>query len=339
MKKVVIIGGGFAGSYAAKKLEREFDVALIDSKDYFEFTPGVLRTIVEPEHVRKIQVLHSRYLRLAEVVVGKVKEVSDEFVKVNGKKIYFDYLVICSGSRYEMPFKEQGAVIASRTEHLRKNFAKLRDAKKIMIVGGGLVGVELASEIFDKYDDKEVTIVHSGERLIERNSEKAIAYAEKYLKSRGAKIVFGEKVEKVGENFCLTDRGRKIESDLVFLCTGIKPNFEFLPSRWINEKGICVNEFLQAGGKEAIFAAGDVVSIDEEKTAQNAQRQAKIVVKNILALESGQKLKEYSGKRTPQVISLGKRHGIFDSGKFVLTGWIPAVMKWGIMKKEMWKRR
>ena len=62
MKKVVVIGGGFAGAYIARHLEKDFDVTLIDTKDYFEFTPGILRTIVFPKHMKRIQVLHTHYL-------------------------------------------------------------------------------------------------------------------------------------------------------------------------------------------------------------------------------------------------------------------------------------
>lgn len=49
-REVVIVGGGFAGAYVAKALEDCFRVTLVDNKDYFEFTPSVLRTIVEPNH-------------------------------------------------------------------------------------------------------------------------------------------------------------------------------------------------------------------------------------------------------------------------------------------------
>lgn len=47
---MVIVGGGFAGACVAQALEPDFRVTLIDNKDYFEFTPSVLRTIVEPNH-------------------------------------------------------------------------------------------------------------------------------------------------------------------------------------------------------------------------------------------------------------------------------------------------
>src|SRR3989338_3462411 len=111
MKRVVVLGGGFAGSKIAKKLEKDFDVILIDTKDYFEFTPGILRTIVEPKHIKKIQVLHSHYLHKTNVIVGEVKNIGKDFVKIKRRKISFDYLIICAGSSYNLPIKEQKVVI------------------------------------------------------------------------------------------------------------------------------------------------------------------------------------------------------------------------------------
>ena len=96
---------------------------------------------------------------------------------------------------------------------------------------------------------------------------------------------------------------------------------------------------MQVNGFENIFAAGDVTNINEEKTAQNAERQGRIVARNICALKNKETLNEYSEKRTPMVISLGKYSGIFDNGKFVLTGFIPGIMKWMIERKKMWGKR
>ena len=56
VKRVVVVGGGFAGSNVVCGLEKDerFSVTLIDTKDYFEFTPGVLRVLVEPEHIASL---------------------------------------------------------------------------------------------------------------------------------------------------------------------------------------------------------------------------------------------------------------------------------------------
>ena len=71
-KKVVIVGGGYAGVYAAKKLERKFQVTMIDTKDYFEFTPSRLRTLVEPWHTHKIHLPHSSILQHTKIVSDRV---------------------------------------------------------------------------------------------------------------------------------------------------------------------------------------------------------------------------------------------------------------------------
>ena len=51
MKRLVVIGGGFAGLTIVRALCTEFQVTLIDSKPFFEFTPGILHTLVEPNHM------------------------------------------------------------------------------------------------------------------------------------------------------------------------------------------------------------------------------------------------------------------------------------------------
>jgi NADH dehydrogenase FAD-containing subunit len=240
-------------------------------------------------------------------------------------------LCICSGSKYETPIKEANLVVATRGNHLRNYYSKLCKSEKILIIGGGLVGVELASEIITHYPNKEITIVHSKDKLIERNHDNAIVYADKFLRKQGVKIIFGQRMTESKGNYFLTDGGKKIKADLAFLCTGIKPNFDFMNYQFsdkLNENNqIKVNNHLQVEGFRNIFAAGDVNDRLVEKTAQNSRHQGKIVAKNIISLEKNIRLKEYSSKTTPLVISLGKWDGIFSWKNFVFTGIIPGIMK------------
>src|SRR5687767_11071478 len=119
MKKVVVIGGGFAGANVAKKLNGKCDLTLIDTEDYFEYTPGILRVLVEPEHYHKLHVKHKEYLPNTKVVVGHVKKIeNNKVVLIGGKKINYDYLVIASGSHYNNPIKETDTYFATRVKHL-----------------------------------------------------------------------------------------------------------------------------------------------------------------------------------------------------------------------------
>ena len=341
MKRAVIIGGGFSGSLIAKHLGKRFDVTLIDSKDYFEFTPGVLRTIVEPGHIKKIQALHNNYLKGARVLIGYVKSVTKKEVIFDGKKIKYDYLFICSGSRYNIPIKEQNLVIATRADHLRSFHDQLERADDVLIIGGGLVGTELAAEICTYYPEKKITIVHANDRLIERNPKKASKHAYNFLKKRGVKIFFNEFVleSKTNGKTYYTNKGRNVKTDIAFLCTGIIPNYDFMKKYFnniLNEKNqIKVNEYLQVIGNGNIFAVGDVNDISLEKTAQNSKWQGRIAFRNAIRLEKKRNLIKYRPIQTPLVISLGKWNGIFIWKNFVFSGFIPGIMKTMIERFNM----
>jgi NADH dehydrogenase FAD-containing subunit len=342
MKDIVIIGGGFAGSYIAKNLEKKFNTYLIDDKNYFEFTPSILRTLVEPKKINKIKSEHKKYLKKANVLMGCVKSIDNKYVYLTDKKsnkIKYDYLVICTGSNYSSPIKSHNLINSTRSENLIKSHETLKDSKSTLIIGGGLVGVELAAEIISHFPDKEVILISSSDRLIKRNSEKSINYAENYLIKRKVRIIRGERVISTKGNQYYTNKGNVYKSDISFLCTGISPNYKFMVDNFkdsINEKNqIIINEYLQVKGQKNIFCAGDVNNIDIEKTAQSAISQAKTIVKNISRAESNKPLKKHKEEYRGLAISLGKYDGIYEYNNFVITGKIPAFMKFLIERFEM----
>ena len=249
MKKLVIIGGGFAGSYIARNLQYDMDVTLIDTKDYFEYTPGILKTIINPEHMYQIQKRHSDYLKKAKIVIGEVKEVSKNFVKVNDEKISFDYLVISSGSRYCFPIKEQNIVYAARAEHLIEASENLRKAKRVMIIGGGLVGIELSAEISDIYPEKEIILVEGGAKLAKRNNAKTSEYIKNFLKKKKVRIMLNRRISGSQLRAFITAGNKKIQKDMVFVCNGVIPNFEFMEKNFKDKLSylnfIDKNDYLQ----------------------------------------------------------------------------------------------
>jgi len=342
-KHVVIIGGGFSGTYAAQALEDYFHVTLIDNKDYFEFTPSVLRTIVEPSHVRKLQVLHTHYLKTATVIQKEVTRVETDHVVVDDRNVLFDYLIINTGSTYQPPFKESRLIGSARGNTLRESYASIRRAKQIVIIGGGLVGVEMAAEIVSHFQGKEVTLVNSQSTVISRFPKKAVHYVENFLKSRGVTILCNERVVGHKNQMFITDSGKELNSDLAFLCTGIQPNSGFLRDNFsdcINPGGyVHTNDYLQLQGNVVIpniFVAGDVADVKEEKLAQTAEKMAAVVVNNILCMERGDKPQKYvSPLHRPVLISLGKYHGVFVFGNIAITGPIPALLKEAVEWKTL----
>ena len=341
MKELVIIGGGFAGTKIAGKLQKVFKVTLIDNKDYFEFTPGILKSLVHPERLKSIEAHHKDYLKKTKVIKDLVVAIKNKNVILkNGRAVKFDYLVIASGSKYTSPIKTKDIVLADKGTRLTAHHEKFKRCKNMIIVGGGLVGVELAGEITERYSEKKVTIIHSGDCLMKRNNAKSRKFVKEFLEKRGVKLIFNERVQKMSKGFVETDKKNKFECDLAILCTGIKPNSEFMSKTLLDWKGfIEVNNHLQMRGSGNIFVCGDVAAINEEKTAQAAEKQADVVITNLKLMEKQKSLERYHSKIRPAVISLGRRNGIFEHGNFVMTGLIPAFLKWAIERKTMQKYR
>lgn len=341
MKRVVIVGGGFAGACIAKSLEKDFIVTLVDTKNYFEFTPGVPRCIVQPRHLASIEVLHTHYLHRAEIIRYQAKAVTKDRVISGDREIKYDYLAITTGSRYNTPFKEQNLIHTTRGETLRNCYQRLIDSRHVVIIGGGIVGVELAGEILESFPKKKVTIAHSGQCLMERCSSKAQKYAQSVLFKMGAEITFNDRVTDIKEGVYVTKSGKEIIADMGFLCTGIVPNSELMKESFgdkLTERaGIKVNEHMQVEGLSNVFAAGDVTSIMEEKTAQNAEEHAKIIIQNIRNMEKGKELVKYEPKPRVMIISIGKKKGMLLYKGYVMTGLIPALLKAAVEIKTMMK--
>jgi NADH dehydrogenase FAD-containing subunit len=342
-KRIVIIGGGFTGTYCAKRLGKNFSVTLIDNKEYFEFTPSILKSIVNPENLKKIQICHKDYLKSGEFILGNVSEINKGYVVVDKKKVMFDYLVIASGSAYSIPIKDPKIFIPQRGREISGFSEKIREAKSILIIGGGIVGIELVLEIVTRCEGKKVTLVDAGRELLPRNNEKTRKFVYYFLKSKGVEIINEEKVIKSKGNVFLTDKKRKIKVDLAFLCTGIMSNSGFMTKNFkdkLNERGqIKINNFLQLEGCDNIFVGGDVTNIVEEKTAQSAEDHAALIIKNIKNEENGRELESYKARKKPFVISLGKNKGIFEYGNFSFSGFIPFLMKKIIEIETMWGYR
>lgn len=336
MKSVVIIGGGFAGSHTARFLQKKFKVTLIDKKAYFEFTPSILSAITNPNALKKIHMDHKKYLPYANVVVGEVLEVSKNKVFTSKNAYPFDYAVIASGSHYEHPIKSN-QVMDLRIRELNLHKEKIQKARRIVIIGGGLVGVEIAAELSTQYPHKKVILIHSKERILNKMPKSVSNYSAKFLMKKGVKLYTNQHClfEKAG--IFQTDKGEKISADLAFWCTGITPSSSLLEKNFpkkVSDNGYAsVNEFLQFTPK--IFCAGDVTNIHEEKTAQSADIQARIVARNIINSSLGKPLKKYKVKERVLIVGLGKYKGILVYRNFAITGIFPAIIKKVIERVEM----
>lgn len=354
-KRLVIIGGGYAGTYAATHLEHLYFTTLIDTKHYFEFTPSKLRSLVEPEKCQQVQMNFHTILKRTKLVCSKVQELTtDNVTTEDGEVIPYDYLLICTGSRYHEPdfpsfvhnLQPRGnpqTVFASvRSNSFAQYHDLLIQSQRIVIIGGGTVGVELSAEIIEHCPDKEVTLVHSNEHLMQRSTGRAIQYAETYFMKNGVRLLLGQKVVAHKGCFFATNKGQIIEADLAFICTGNVANTDFMRQSCFADKlsasGLLqVNDYLQLNGYRNIFVAGDITDIpqEEEKLCQTAGAEVAVVIKNLERSLKSAPLFKYVPSPCPMLISLGKVDGILTYRGFSLTGFLPAIMKEFVEWKEM----
>jgi NADH dehydrogenase FAD-containing subunit len=152
------------------------------------------------------------------------------------------------------------------------------------------------------------------------------------LGKKGAKIIFNEKIVKHEDQIFISNKGSKIEADIAIWCAGIRWSPDYLngfdPQIFTNKGALKVNEHLQLHGFENIFVGGDVCSVSEEKTAQNARIHGIIIAKNICKLMTNKRKISYKPKKRIMVISLGDWSGILIYGKIVITGIVPGILKY-----------
>jgi NADH dehydrogenase FAD-containing subunit len=342
--KLVIVGGGFCGALIARILDKrkEIETTLVDKKTYFEYTPSIHKVVFDPCYRQKITVPYSYFLKYTRIVKSNFLEVTPEFVETEKERIYFDYLVISTGIEYPIFLENKKNVFALKSGiEAVKMSGSILEAECVLIIGGGLIGTEIAGELGTKTESKRLIIVHPHNRLIERNPEKASNYAQNFLEKRGVQIFFGEKVIDRKDGVFLTNKGRIIEADVGIWCAGIRCNPFFMKgfpeSVFTDKNALKVNKYLQLKGYSNIFVGGDINSIPEEKTAQNAEQHAHLIIKNLERLIKNRPLIAYKPRNGPLLISLGDLTGILTFRRFSITGLFPVILKklveWWVLKQ------
>ncbi len=342
---VLILGGGFAGFYTAKYLERNTraSVAIADRNGYFLYAPSLHQLVISPDYIKRIAIPFSEALTRTAVITDEIVKIEPDKVTTKGKKLGFRFLVIALGSSYPVKIPGKDIFTLHSAESALAINKAMRNAESIAIAGGGLIGVELAAEMAVR-TGKKITLIESNRNLLSRNPGKAGDYAKRFLEKRKVRVLTGQRISARRGNSLATDSKIQVRADLAVWCGGIVPNTGMLGKGFeksIDQKGhIIVNELLQVSGHDHIFAAGDLTSLDEEKTAQNAKRHSAVVGRNLRLMISGKKPSEkYRASETPLVISLGPWDGIFVKKNFVLGGIVPGILKHAIEKIELWRAK
>jgi NADH dehydrogenase FAD-containing subunit len=327
---VVVLGGGYAGVQVARPLDDVADVVLVEPKDDFVHNVAALRALADPAWLERIYLPYDGLLAHGRVIRDRAVKVDAGRVELaSGAELAPDYLVLATGSGYPFPAKSDVDGTDQAHSKVRDTHTALAAADRVLLLGAGPVGIELAGEIKAVWPDKRVTLVDMADDVLgERYRPDLKAELRRQLDELGVELLLGSPLKAdppngVGElgSFTVTTRsGAEVTADIWFRCYGVAPASDFLAGGQAAARRpdgfVEVTPELRVAGQDRVFALGDVSAADPNKGAGVAGRQAQVVAGNIRALITGDgELARYEPAPPSIIIPVGpdggagQRHG------------------------------
>ncbi|MDJ0868370.1 MAG: FAD-dependent oxidoreductase [Myxococcota bacterium] len=355
-RRVVILGGGFAGLVAAQTLRPDrHRVTLVDRRPWFEFLPNIhelLSGVKSPELLR---------LRLDQLVRrGGHAFVRDEVTAIDPetgtvslsrrRPLHYDALIVCLGGvestrgvpgveAHALGFKsvEQCARIGRELDRL----AGGRGPMRVSIVGGGLEGVEALGEILRRHrrrPELRVTVIEAQERLLPEAPARLDRYVRRLCAPYPVEFACGSPVRRVAEAAVELEDGRSLASDLTIWTGGPGPPTLLAaaglaaPGAWAS-----VRPTLQAERYPAVFIAGDAARGPEpiSKQAYHAIDMGRCAARNAERFLAGRELAPFRPSGKPMLISFGDLSCFLVAGERVLASPALAAAKEGVFELVM----
>jgi apoptosis-inducing factor 2 len=319
---VAVIGGGYAGSNVAKQLDEAAEVVLIEPKDAFVHNVAALRALADPSWLPKIYFPYDGLLERGRVIRDRAAKVDAGRVTLAyGQEIPADYIVLATGSAYPFPAKNDVDDTAAAHDKVRAAHAALSAASRVLLIGAGPVGIELAGEIKAVWPDKQVTLLDAAADVLGARFRTDLkAELRRQLSELGVGLMLSSPLAgepptgpgELGEFTVATRNGATVTADIWFRCYGVSPASDYLTGALAAARGpdgfVRVNEFLQVAGQDRVFALGDVSDADH-KMAGAAGRQAQVVAGNIKALIAGESLAPYQAAPPGILVPIGPAGG------------------------------
>lgn len=345
---IVVLGAGYSGQLAARLAARQNDttVTLVNDRDRFV------------ERVRLHQHAAGQDLRerpLSELVDGTgirlvidrataIDPVAKSVVLAGGETLAYDTLVYALGSRMDfgsVPGVVEHAytvVVAEEAERLR---VRLRDSGVVTVVGGGLTGIEAATELAEQHQDLKVRLVTSGV-LGAALSEKGRRHLRRSFDRLGIEIRDDVRVTEVRADGVVLADGEHVPSDVVVWTTGFTvPTLAAEAGLAVDEHGrLIVDETIRSTSHEDVYGIGDAAAMhmasgqELRMACATGLPVAQQAIRAIAARRAGREPKPFKFRYVNQCISLGRRDGLVqfvdahDQPKeAILTGRLAALYK------------
>jgi NADH oxidase (H2O2-forming) len=277
---ILVIGGSAAGIPAAITARRHYpekSVLLVRKEKQVLIPcgiPYIFGTVGTPENnLIPDSVLQNNNI---ELIVDEAKDLSPPEKKVtlaSGESIIYDKLVLATGSSSLIPpipgiDKKNVYPIQKDVQHLHNLLGALKEAKNLVILGCGFIGVEVADEC-KKKRDINVTIVEMLDQCLQiafgEEACRCCQEVEDYLEKKGINIITGARMEEVlGEDKVTAVKlstGQEIKTDVLIVGIGVRPNISLAEKAGlaVDKRGIIVDTTMRTSDPN-IFACGDCAS-------------------------------------------------------------------------------
>ncbi|KAJ7607785.1 hypothetical protein DFH06DRAFT_1111764 [Mycena polygramma] len=266
-KTVVVLGGAYGGARAAQLiaagLPDGWRIVLIDRNSHVNHVYILPRLAVLAGHEHKAFVPYTNIFNVPEgkadpakytFIRAHIRSLSANSVKlsrafpelgIDTDELRFDYAVYALGSHLPSPLNlwhgspegkpavhhAYGGTKAESITWLKGKQRAIEEAGSVLVVGGGALGIQFATDIAEVYPEKRVTLLHSRARLLPRFDGAMHTEILQALESANVDVILGERLDLAAtgsERTVRTTTGRSIAADLVLLCTGQRPNTELL---------------------------------------------------------------------------------------------------------------
>ncbi len=273
--KFLIIGNGAAGYYAAdaiRKRNNQCEIEIISDEAFLTYyrlsiSDGISETLKDDSFYLSPKEWYTNN-NISLTLGVKVQSLNPEEKYVlldDGTTVSYDKLILANGSKnFMIPVEgvdKEGVFTLRNLEDLKAIKNKMNTAKKVVIVGGGLLGLEAAYEI--SRAGLNVSVVEFSDSLLVRQLDSEGSLILKTaVENQDITVILGDSVEVIqGENFVTSVKlksGKTLDADLVLFSTGIAPNKDIANNtNMITNKGILINENMETNIKD-VYACGDI---------------------------------------------------------------------------------
>ena len=297
MENIVIVGGGFAALQTIKmlrKADQNIAITMVTADAGIEYSkPNLSHVFSQAQTPQQLAINTAQQLAEQYNVVIKtnvwVSEVNTEqqFVVAGDDVIPYSKLVLATGATPFIPPAEglnpEATITLNSLEEFEKHKAQIDVAKRITVIGGGLIGVELALDL--QTSGKDVTIIEPASYLLNSLVPPFVSLElERELTKAGVTVETDSAICRatyLNDGVRLqTTSSRLIKTDVVIAAAGLKPNTALAKQAGIDvSRGILVDETMRTNIKN-VYAIGDCIEIQGRVMAY---LQPAILSANVLA--------------------------------------------------------